>query len=182
MEKNEFNDNDFRVLSSYIRYLLTNTRPAQMIRPFKFYAFDYAFDKETRPYEEIRFWDMMPLVFVFDAYKHKEGYNLVGINFHHLPVISRQIWLSRIKKIQGDSFPNNRLLRMTYKQLWKMFIKASRYGVRQYRIERATRIRVIENIQMDEVMKFYANTYYGATYRNIEANYKKYRPYKSKKL
>jgi hypothetical protein len=180
MEDREFDGSDFKVLQEYIRYLRENTRAAPMIRPFKFYAFDYDFDKETRPYETIRFWDMMPLVFVFDAYKHKNGINFVGINFHHMPVISRQIWLARIKKLQKEKFPNNRLLRMSYHMLWKMFIKATKFATRQYRVERVSRLREVDNNQMDDLMRFYANTYYGATYQNIVSNYKKYRPSKPK--
>ena len=175
-----FDEGDYKVLMNYVRYIKKNCRSAQMIRPFRFYTFDYAFDKETKPYDTIRFWDMKPLVFVFDAYKYDHGINFVGINFHHIPVISRQIWLARIKKVQGTKFFDNQFLRMTYNHLWRMFIKVTRYATRQYRLERTSKIRVVENDQMDDMMKFYANTYYGATYQNIVANYQKYRPMKPK--
>jgi hypothetical protein len=172
----EFDKNDYRVLMNYVRYIRENCKITPMIRPFQFYTYDYEFDKEIRPYEEIRFWDMKPLVFIFDAYKYEHGVNYVGINFHHIPVISRQIWLARIKKLQGTKFENNQMLRMKYQHLWKMFIKATNYATRQYRAERMSKVRKIDNSQMDEVMRFYGNTYYGATYSNIIANYKRFRP------
>ena len=54
--------------------------------------------------------------------------------------------------------------------------KAASYATRQYRVERVRIPRIIKPTEMDEVMRFYARTYYGATIANIEANYKKFRP------
>lgn len=175
MAEIEFTDNDYRNLMKYRKYLLENTRPAQLIRPFRFYAFNYDFDKELRSHEVIRYWDMQPLVFVFHVYKFGDAYNFVGINLHHLPIQSRFIWLARIKKLQKAPFEENKIIRMKWNQLFRMYIKANKFAVRQYRIERAYRIRKIENSEVDSIMRFYANTYYGATYMNIVAKYRKFR-------
>ena len=160
-------------INDYLKYLNESTQRVSSLQLGAFYTYNYNFYKDKRPYDEVKFYDKVPLIFLFDFKKSKNGSNLFfGLNFHHLPVKSRQIWLSRIKKIHSQAMQKNkRMNTVDYRQLFYMF-KKSTIGVRQYRLEAVSRNRRVPTDNLDEIMKYYAKTYYGVTYDQVASKYR----------
>lgn len=156
----------------YVKHLKQFPR-ATRILPGNFYAYFYMFDR-TLPYNEIKYWDLMPLSFIYETYKTKDGEKMArGINLHHSPVRPRQIWLSRAKNIVNEDFDrNSRLIRLTrWRLLYLMMRKLSLKSVRQYNMMNMRQIRQIPNDMIEETLKFYAKTWYGINIGRVEKDY-----------
>jgi hypothetical protein len=160
-------------INDYIKYLHENSERVGTLQLGAFYTYNYDFYKDKRPYEEVKFYDRIPLIFLFDFKKAKNGSNLfIGLNFHHLPVKARQIWLSRIRSYYTQLMESNkRLNTIDYKQLFYVHKKAI-LGVRQYRLEAVSRNRRIATTDLDEILKYYSKTYYGVTYDQVANKYR----------
>jgi len=165
---------EFGVLAKYVKFIKDNFPRAKVIRPGEFYAYTYRFDKTQYPYSELKFWDVMPLVFVYELHKNKENEKMFrAINFHHAPVRPRQIWLNRTINLTGEAFERNkRLTRLaSWQRLFVMMKKISKKTVRQYYLKRMIQPRHIPNDRVEEVIRYYARTYYGISISQVEAQY-----------
>jgi hypothetical protein len=135
------------------------------------------FDRTS--FEETRFYDWFPLCFIYDAYKSKD-HELIyrGLNFHHIPVRARRLWMTRLRKFIGDDELNDdeRIKQMIqYKELFYLFRKAT-FGIRQYRRDRMFEIRRVPANKLDDYMSFASKTYFSATLSEVGLNYKDFIP------
>ena len=166
---------EFGRIAKYVKYLRQFPRAGQ-VKPGNFYAYVYDFDKETEPYRVIKFWDTMPFTFVYELNAPIKGMYR-GINFHHVPVRPRQIWLARANQlVEEDMRANKRLVRLSrWYILFHMLKKLSKKSVRNYYMERTHKLRRIPNDAVAQAMRYYANTYYGINISNVEKEYLKFR-------
>jgi len=170
-------------LTHYKKYIEFFDRATIIISGYM-YAYYYMFQRKGVPLDRLRFYDWWPLTFVFQVdYKERRFY---GLNFHHLPVRTRLIWLARIKRLYQAKFPTDETKRnfltpkripMTYKRLVLILIK-SKYGVRQYRMDRVRKLRIVPNTQWEQAMRYFPKTYYQVSYDQKVNAYNKFNPYK----
>lgn len=164
----------FGQVKNYVKILKTY-RVNTDIKSGNFYSFIYKVDK-SRDYNVIKFYDLMPLIFFFDVHpKHK---NIIyGLNFHHLPLRARNLFLLRMKELMAENWDaNKRLVRIAkFERLFIMFKKASKFAVRQYDLRNMRQIREIPNKDMENISQYYSKTHYGININNVEKNYLAYR-------
>lgn len=164
----------FGSIRNYNEFLRSFPRMQRLFRG-NFYAFTYDFDLNQR-FEKIKYWDLVPLIFVTGRIKSKKNI-IQGINFHHLPINIRLVYLNLIKKISTAEFENDRrLVRLAkYEALFKMFRKATKFGVRNYDMRNIKGLRKVPNSNIEEALRYYARTYYGINISNVEKNYLMFR-------
>lgn len=163
-------------ISSYVKYLKQFPK-ANNIKIGRFYVYFYMFDK-SQDFSIIKFYDLMPFSFIYDFYKTKDGRKFIrGLNFHHANMLSRFIWLSRVRNLVNEDFENNnRLIRLAkWNRLFLLMKKLSKKTVRQYNIENIREIREIPNNMVEETLRFYARTHYGISINKVESEYLVYR-------
>jgi hypothetical protein len=170
-------------LGHYKKYIEFFDRASIVLSGYM-YAYYYMFQRKGVPQEKLRFYDWWPLTFVFQVdFKERRFY---GLNFHHLPVRTRLIWLARIKRLYAAKFPTDEIKRnfltpkripMTYKRLVLILIK-SKYGIRQYRMDRVRKLRIVPNTQWEQAMRYFSKTYYRVTYEQKVNDYNRYNPYR----
>lgn len=164
-------------IKEYVSILKTYPKALE-IQAGNFYTFAYKINK-SQQYEKIRFYDLMPLIFLIGPVKDNEDL-LQGINFHQLPILARQQYISIMENISEVNFINDkRLTRLAnYKRLFKFFKKGTKFAVRQYMVKNMRQVKYIPNTQMTELIKYYANTYYGSNIMTVEKKYLKFNPYR----
>jgi len=165
---------EFGNLARYVRFVKDNFPIAKVIRPGNFYVCVYRFNRKTEPYSVLKFYDIYPFIFVYELHKNKDKDKMFrGINFHHVPIRSRKLWLGRTKRLIGESFDENkRLIRLAaWQRLFVMMKKLSKASVRQYYLKRVVQPRLVPNDRVDELLNYYAKTYYGVSINQIEAQY-----------
>ena len=162
---------EFGSLARYMNYLKQFPRVGQ-VRPGCFYVYVYDFDKENNPYSVYRYWDVLPLTFVYEIHAPKKKM-FRGINFHHAPVRPRQIWLARVRNlIEEDLKKGKRLVRISsWYILFNLMKKLSKKSVRSYRMDRVSRLRKIPNNEIENVLRYYGKTYYGIDISRVEKDY-----------
>lgn len=126
--------------------------------------------------EKKKYLDFFPcdLVLAVQPQKH----TMICVNFHALPVITRQILIARLKKDYPNPFddkPRIRIPGMSYRKILK-YLKRIGVSIRKYRFERIKDLRVISSDQIDTILKFYPQTYYQSTYNKIVSNYNNFKP------
>lgn len=179
-------DKDIRLkrLPSYLKFVREQGVETNILRPGYFYTYNYRFDLNPHfpklSYDEVRFYDWYPLVFIYDVYREKKTNNLVyrGLNFHHLPVRSRRLWLTRLKKyIDHDEIEEDTKIKplVDYSNLRSLFIKAT-FGIRNYRRDRMFNIQRVPNYKLDSYLGFAAKTYFASTLAEVGLNYKSFDP------
>jgi hypothetical protein len=164
----------FENIKEYVKYLRTFPLSRRIFLG-SFYSFVYDFDKENKSFNEIKYYDLMPLVFITG--RHEKYPNLIqGINFHHMPLNVRNKYIEIIKTLVKEDFEKDkRLVSIArYDLLVKMFRKATKIAVRNYYIENISDLRKVENSDIEKTLKYYANTYYGINISNMERNYIRY--------
>jgi len=163
-------------IAEYIKYLRSFDK-AGTIRPGYFYVYEYDFMKHY-PIEELKFYDYMPLTFVYKIVKGKDSRYFQGLNFHHMPVKARQWWLNRVKAMASIYFDKGGIRRLpgiNYLVLEKIMRKGV-FGVRNYKFESVRNLRAIPLEEVENIIRWYANTYYGVTIGQIQARYNSFRP------
>jgi len=158
--------------NNYLEYLKSNFRINSVIRKGHFYTYLYKFGKDY-PDDILKYFDWWPLTFIFDVNYDKKYF--VGMNLHHMPVLSRQIWVSRLKKVSAENFENNKQpIRINYPSLISMF-KKSGFIVRNYRMDRVNLLRKVQLNSVDEVVRYYSDTYYKVSYEQSANRYRSLR-------
>lgn len=160
----------------YKDFVMDRAERARAIHVGHFYTFHYRFYTHYPP-EELKYYDYFPLVFIFERRKTKEGKIVYyGLNFHHMPVRSRQIWLARINKIYGNSLENgDRITRFGYRDLFALF-KKSIGSIRQYRQEGILNLYRIPTPELRDIMTQATDTYYGVTLAEVRTKYQAFIP------
>lgn len=167
---------EFLNINDYIKHLRQFKRTG-IIKPGFLYSYIYRFDKnpkfKKKPYDEQKFYDYMPATFVF----HVTENTFFGLNFHHLPLLVRQIWLGRVRRMYEDNFLDTEPDRipLNWNLLKSILLKASKFSVRQYRFDRLTDLRIVTEQDWERTFRFYARTYFGVTLRAVENKYKLFR-------
>lgn len=173
----------YNSVGAYHRYLMNFPRTGN-IQVGRFFTYLYDFSKDY-PYKELKYYDFEPLTFIFSI---GPGEYFTGINFHHIPVRPRLLWLNRVIKLArrvdnnistrftgGTGRPVYRIYGLNYPLVYRILFK-SKIAIRRYRFDRVSLLRAIPVNDVDQVMRYYARTYYGVGYEQIVSRYKKYRP------
>ena len=125
--------------------------------------------------EKKKYLDFQPFDLVIAVRPSKETF--MCINFHALPVKTRQILMAKIKKNYEKTFEKPKILipGVNYRKMLR-FLKKIGVAVRQYRFERVMSLREVPKDEIDNLMKYYANFYYKTNYNAIVTKYNAYRP------
>jgi hypothetical protein len=162
-------------LSEYRRKLLQYPKESVgAMRTGYMYAFYYDFDVTDYSNDIVRYFDHLPLAFITQVIsKHNM---MQGINLHHMPLKIREMWHQRIKFVAriGQMLRLGRKIdRMSWLNYQRMVIifRDSKYAVRNYKIGNIKDVRQIPLDQIDELMQYYAQTYYGASYSQMVSQF-----------
>jgi hypothetical protein len=169
------NREDYSNLNKYIRYINESFEPRQKLFIGSFYSYVYELTQEDKiniPYNKLKFYDLMPLTYFFDVHP-KHPHLLRGINFHHLPINIRLLYLTKMKKITESAFNRDtRLLILNeYRILLNMYRKATRASIRNYDVSKIRDARKIPNSKIQETLNWYASTHYGIGIGMVESRY-----------
>lgn len=167
-------------INQYIQFLRKNFKRESAVRTGFMYSYNYLFtdadDFEDKKYDDVKFYDFNPLTFVYEIKPKTKTF--FGINFHHMPIQPRLLWLNRVKKLNERPFEKegaNRLFGMRYNVL-KLLFKKSTVAVRQYHFTRVKELRIVPNVDWETVMNIYSRTYYGVRLNDIENRYRRFVP------
>jgi hypothetical protein len=159
-------------VDNYIKFL-SNFERVSTIKPGFVYAYVYRSSKEY-PIDTLKFFDIFPLAFITDVDYSKQTFH--GLNFHHMPVPLRLLWYRRIsaiiniQKVLTMKKTVNNLAWLNYSRMKKVFQFSDRI-VRQYRFDRVKLLRIVPFENMQEILRLYANTYYGVTVNQVNRKF-----------
>jgi hypothetical protein len=155
-------------LRNKVHYLkvMSFLTPANIIRNNLFFAYNYKFQTRGVPFKKLAFYDWFPLVYVFDVSYGTRHFR--ALNFHHLPVRLRLIWLTRVKRLYKAKFPTDPKKRnydkpiqipLSYRRIVSLLYQST-FAVRQYRMDRVRLLKVVSNNEIDHLLLYHSNTYY----------------------
>ncbi len=167
-------------LNDYLRFIQNNLKPVKTIKVGQWYQFNYFFHinpdfSKVKP-ELKKTYDFFPCDLCVSISPRSKSF--ICVNLHRLPVKSRQIFISRLKKAFGESkFEKDpiRLPGVNFKKLTKYLLKLG-CTIRRYRMSRVHQLRLINSDAIEEIIKFYANTYYRGNIKTIQNLYNNYKP------
>jgi hypothetical protein len=163
-------------LSSYRKYIRENLKVTKDFKLGGFYSYNYKFSLDYE-FDKLKFFDWLPISFIMNINMEKKTF--VGLNLHHMPVKSRQIWLSRLKKRYPNKFEIGgiKLLReLADEDLATKLLLKSKIAIRNYRFDRVRDLRIISLDQIEEIIRFYSNTYFAVNMNQINNRYNQYIP------
>ncbi len=167
-------------LNDYLQFIRENFKPVKVIKVGVFYSQNYFFHLNPlykKHPEKKKYLDFFPIDLII--YNNPTKKYFVALNWHALPVLTRQILMARLKKEFDNAFnddkPLVRIPGLNYKKLLR-FLKKIGVGIRRYRYERIRKLAIIPPDKLDEAMKFFANTWYKTNIVGIRNQYLKYRP------
>lgn len=140
------------------------------IVPGYYYTFDYYFDKNNPNYhdDEIQYWDLAPLVLIYDTDVTESGQRVAwGFNFHLAPVEVRAKILGPKTAATDEKIPKSNAN-------WDNVAESNpAFGVivRQYRLDRMRNIYKVGPNGFRELCNFKSPTYYKSTYGNVVQNF-----------
>jgi hypothetical protein len=161
-------------IKKYFEFMKSVSERSNKFLIGNFYAYEYHFDKTDKDFDELKFYDKYPLIYLIS--KGPTDNTFYGLNLHQIPVRSRLIWLTRFDKIAEILQEDQRAI-YRYEFIKSFFIKAV-FGVRMYRADRIVKLRRVDSTKMYDLSRFYSKTYYGTTIDAIEVRYANYNPYK----
>lgn len=161
-------------IKKYFEYMESVSERSNKFLPGNFYVYEYHFDKTDKDFDELKFYDKYPLVYLIS--KGPTDGTFYGLNFHQIPVRSRLLWLTKFDQV-AETLQYDQRAVYRYEFLKAMFKKAV-FGVRMYRIDRLFKLRRVDSTKMYDLSRFYAKTYYGASIEGINIRYADYNPYK----
>jgi len=173
---------NYKNIRAYLNYLKT-FKLTNSIYPGRFYGYTYNFRKDY-DWNELKFYDYMPLSFIFEI--DPKTNSALGINFHHMPVRPRLLWINRVKQIAKrfeeeiqikdyNSRPVYKIKGLNYPRVYKILLK-SKIAIRRYKLDKMFYLRNIDLGNIDEVMRYYAKTYVAVNIDNIKQRYSDYKP------
>jgi hypothetical protein len=130
------------------------------------------------PKHILDFYDGRPVTFIFGGYRAKRNNKIlmVGVNFHFLPLRTRQLWIFALEKVSPNSFSTGSKVKIPA-ELLRSLIYKTKYGFRQYDINKIRALRKIKFADVRDIMRFIPPTHEGKQYYQIEQAYKLYNPY-----
>lgn len=160
---------NFRSLKEYKQSIskFKSINPNQISNGF-LYNFDYDYSLDV-DFKILRFYDSFPLSLIFTV---KDSNHCFGINFHRMPLLTRNWFISRLKGLNKNAFSKNgnNKIRINYSTL-KGIMRKVPYLVRQYRMDRMSNIKIIPNNQWGEIVKFQPPTFHSATFPQLIKDY-----------
>lgn len=172
-------DNKLRYNSAaeYLHFISQFPRAAEP-KPGRFYVFSYFFHLNPlyKKYPKLKkYLDFQPYDLCIATRPSKGLFTC--INFHALPVKTRQIFMARLRKDYEDRFEQSRTFipGVNYLKLYR-YLKKLGITVRNYRYDRVALLRQVPTEKIPDLQRFYANFYYGTNYRGIVSRYEKYVP------
>lgn len=172
-------------ISEYFKFLNYSFERTNNIQVGKFYSFTYHFDFWKYGWDNVKFYDWYPFSFIFEINAEKNY--AVGLNFHHIPLIPRQIWLKRVLKlgssigskvriVQFGGRPVFKISGLNYPLVYKV-LRKSKIAIRRYNLHKMEDIRAIPIKYVEETLRYYAKTYYGVGINQIWRRYNDYNPH-----
>ncbi|MEM4260889.1 MAG: hypothetical protein QXG00_06635 [Candidatus Woesearchaeota archaeon] len=159
-------------INDYIRYINEHFIKTGTLSSGQIYVYRYLFNKDPnfnkKPFNEIKFYDFMPASYIFNI--NMKTKTFFGLNFHHLPLYDRRVWLARVSNFQ-NKMTGQLNIKLKYQAL-KALMRKSILGVRQYRFDRVLDLRLIPYEQWINLFNFYAKTYYAVTIDQVESKYR----------
>ena len=162
--------NNFKSLREYKQFLkqfpiVTKVEEGR----FYSYIYDYAEDYD---FDVLKYFDFFPLTIFFNK---TSPLHIYGTNFHHIPLLTRNWFISRIKNQNTSQFkPNNKQkLNVTFNTL-KSLLKKTPAATRLYRTDRQYEIRLIPNHMVAECVKFQPPTFHAVQFPAVVQKYKHY--------
>lgn len=167
-------------LNDYLRFIRENLKLVKTIKVGCFYSQNYLFHLNPlyKKYpEKKKYLDFFPIDLVI--YNSTKKHYFVALNWHALPIPTRQILMARLKKSFESSFnedaPRVFIPGLNYKKLLR-FLKKIGVGIRRYSYERVRKLAIIPPHKLDEMIKFRALTWYQTNYEGIKNQYVNYKP------
>ena len=172
-------------ITEYITKIDEVGKPTNKIIPGQFYSFAYDYylnpDIKKLPKAILDYYDTLPLVYVFNIKTSKNGsVHYECLNMHHMPIKSRKIWLSKLSKVAGI-FIENEMPVLLPAALMKTLMIKSKFGQRQYNINRIKYIKKIPFAEIKNIIKYAAPTYDAVQYQEVASKYSLYNPYTTKR-
>lgn len=144
----------------------------------RFICFTYNF--HTNPFyqkhpEKKKYLDFQPFDLCIAV--RAKNKTFLCINFHALPVKTRQILMAKLRKDYSKNFEKPKVLipGINYKKLFR-YLRRIGVAVRAYRFERVMLLREVPEEKIEDTVKFYANFYYNSNYNAIVKRYNEYKP------
>jgi hypothetical protein len=170
----------YQNLKEYLNFIRNNLKRVGKPKVGGWYSFNYFFHtnpdfQKVKP-ELKKTYDFFPCDLCISI--SPKSKSMMCINFHRLPVKTRQIFIARLKKAFGEhKFEKDpiKLPGVNYKKLCRYLLKLG-VTIRRYRFSRIKDLREINPDAMEDIMKFYSNTYYRSNIKGIQALYNNYRP------
>src|SRR5882757_8033892 len=170
---------NYSSLNDYLQFIRENLKPIKTIRTGTFISQNYLFFlnlfKKKYP-EKKKDLDFFPIDLII--YNSPTKKSFVCLNWHALPVPTRQILLARLRKQFEASFREDKqstfIPGMNYKKLLR-YLKKIGVGIRRYTYSRVRKLAIIAPNQLDEIMKFRSLTWYKTNYAGIVSKYNNYR-------
>lgn len=137
---------------------------------FASYIYDYSLDYD---FDILKYFDFFPLTLFFNK---TDSNHIFGINFHHLPLLTRNWLLWRIQLLNPQAFKTKGVnkINISYAIL-KGLMRKSKAAVRQYRIDRMSDIRLVDNKDVSELCKYAPETYHAVNFTEVVTRYKNYK-------
>jgi hypothetical protein len=90
-----------------------------------------------------------------------------------MPINIRFLYVQKMKKLATNNFNKDTriLLLNEYDKLVNMYRKATRASIRNYDVSRIKHLRKIPNSEINKVLDYYSDTYYGINIGMVEARY-----------
>lgn len=165
---------NFRSLKEYKQVISSfkSIKSNQISNGFLYsFSYDYSTDVD---FKILRFYDSFPLSLMFTI---KDSNHCFGINFHRMPLLTRNWFISKLQGLNKNAFSKNgcNKIRMNYSTL-KSIMRKVPYLVRQYRMDRMSNIKVINNKQWNEIVKYQPPTFHSATFPQLVNDYNNFQP------
>lgn len=171
--------------SEYISATEELSDVSNKIIPGQFYSFAYDYYKNPEinkvPADVLNFYDTLPLVYVYNLKKSKDGSTLYYhcLNLHHLPLKTRKIWLSVLRKAAGNFMEREQPITLPPSLMKTLMIKP-KFAYRQYNINRIKYLRQVPFSNINELAEYAAPTYDNVAYQQVAERYSLYNPYTRK--
>jgi len=174
-------DPNFKSISDYRHYIKETFDRIGTVRAGRFYLYFYNFATDY-PWDELKFYDWMPLTYVWE----RDKTHFIGMNFHHMPVRPRLLWMGRVRKLAKQIDEAIAIKGLGGQPIWKIrnlnyprvyqILRKSKIAIRRYRLDRVKDLRAVDIRYVEDVMHWIARTYMGVSVKTMTSRYLEYKP------
>lgn len=135
---------------------------------FYSYIYDYSEDYDL---SVLKYFDYFPCSLMFTL---KDPLHVFGINFHHIPLLTRNWLLSRLKINNLQAFNLNGIHKINVSYLTlKSIMKKSPLAIRQYRTDRIHDLKIISPKQFVDIVKYQPETFHATQFVDVVSKYRR---------